>query len=178
MQNANTNSERFTTSKHSQVLEFTFHWILLFSLFALIIFAGVSAKAEIQISRSKSASTTTAKAAPNVLLIMTDDQGWGDISMHGAPGLQTPTLDELGRSGAQFERFYVSPVCAPTRASLLTGRYHLRTGVFGVTRARETMRAEEVTVAEVFQKAGYATGAFGKWHNGAHYPNHPNGQGF
>ena len=178
MENANTNSERFKTSKHSHILEFTFHWIRLFSLFALIIFAGVSAKAEIQISRSKPASTTAAKIVPNVLLIMTDDQGWGDISMHGAPGLQTPTLDELGRSGAQFERFYVSPVCAPTRASLLTGRYHLRTGVFGVTRARETMRAEEVTVAEVFQKAGYATGAFGKWHNGAHYPNHPNGQGF
>lgn len=118
------------------------------------------------------------KDRPNVLLIMTDDQGWGDIGLHGAPQLSTPILDRIATGGAQFERFYVSPVCAPTRASLLTGRYNLRTGVFGVTRARETMRSEEITLAETFQAAGYATGAFGKWHNGAHYPNHPNGQGF
>ena len=80
--------------------------------------------------------------------------------------------------GTRFDGFCVRPVCAPTRASLLAGRYHLRSGVNGVTRAYETMRAEEVTVAEVFRSAGYATGCFGKWHNGAHFPNHPNGQGF
>lgn len=115
---------------------------------------------------------------PNVLLIMTDDQGWGDIHSHGNDLIDTPVMDALAASGARFDRFYVSPVCAPTRASLLTGRYHLRTGVHGVTRGRETMRSEEVTLADIFGEAGYATGAFGKWHNGAHYPYHPNGQGF
>ncbi len=115
---------------------------------------------------------------PNVILIMTDDQGWGDIHSHGNEVIDTPVLDQLAESGARFDRFYVSPVCAPTRASLLTGRYPLRTGVHGVTRTYETMRASEVTLAEVFKRNGYATGCFGKWHNGAHYPEHPNGQGF
>lgn len=117
-------------------------------------------------------------APPNVLLILTDDQGFGDVGSHGNPVLQTPHLDALAASGARFERFYVSPVCAPTRASLLTGRYHLRTGVCGVTRGYENMRSEELTLAEVLRDAGYATGCFGKWHNGRHMPLHPNGQGF
>lgn len=118
------------------------------------------------------------KSPPNVLLIMTDDQGWGDVRSHGNPLIHTPVMDALAASGARFDRFYVSPVCAPTRASLLTGRYHLRTGVHGVTRGHETMRSSEVTIAEVLKQAGYATACFGKWHNGAHYPQHPNGQGF
>ncbi len=115
---------------------------------------------------------------PNVLLIMTDDQGFGDIRSHNNPDISTPVLDRLASDGARFERFFVSPVCAPTRASLLTGRYSLRTGVHGVTRAAETMRADEVTIAEIFKANGYTTGIFGKWHNGAHYPHHPNGKGF
>ena len=115
---------------------------------------------------------------PNVLLIITDDQGWGDIYSHGNDKLDTPVLDKLAADGARFDRFFVSPLCAPTRASLLTGRYHLRTGTHGVTRGQETMRSEEVTLAEIFRQAGYTTGCFGKWHNGAHYPYHPNGQGF
>ncbi|MCH8046803.1 MAG: arylsulfatase [Planctomycetes bacterium] len=115
---------------------------------------------------------------PNVLLIMTDDQGYGDVRSHGNPAIDTPVMDALARSGARFERFFVSPVCAPTRASLLTGRYNLRTGTHGVTRGRENMRSEEVTIAEILKAAGYATGIFGKWHNGRHYPMHPNGQGF
>ncbi|MCY7359673.1 MAG: sulfatase-like hydrolase/transferase, partial [Rudanella sp.] len=115
---------------------------------------------------------------PNVLLIMTDDQGWGDLSLHGNPDLQTPNLDQLARSGAQFERFYVSPVCAPTRASLLTGRYHLRTGTITVTGGWEAMRPDETTIAELFRANGYRTGCFGKWHNGEHYPQTPQGQGF
>jgi len=115
---------------------------------------------------------------PNVVLIMTDDQGWGDVRSHGNELIDTPVQDRLASEGARFDRFYVSPVCSPTRASLLTGRYHLRSGVHGVTRAYETMRSEEVTIAEVLKQTGYATGCFGKWHNGAHFPNHPNGQGF
>ncbi len=115
---------------------------------------------------------------PNVLLVIADDMGWGDVRSHGNDHVDTPVLDRLAADGARFQRFFVSPVCAPTRASLLTGRYSLRTGVHGVTRGWETMRAEEVTLAEVLREAGYATGAFGKWHNGAHWPNHPRAQGF
>ncbi|MBI1390677.1 MAG: sulfatase-like hydrolase/transferase [bacterium] len=115
---------------------------------------------------------------PNVLLIMTDDQGWGDVHSHGNPLIDTPVMDRLAEQGARFDRFFVSPVCAPTRASLLSGRYYLRTGVTGVTRNRETMDSSETTLAEALRKEGYATGCFGKWHNGAHFPQHPNGQGF
>ena len=115
---------------------------------------------------------------PNILLVMTDDQGWGDVHSHNNPDINTPVMDSLAASGARFDRFFVSPVCAPTRASLLTGRYNLRTHVHGVTRGEENMRAEEVTIAEIFAANGYKTGCFGKWHNGRHYPWHPNGQGF
>ncbi len=115
---------------------------------------------------------------PNVILILTDDQGYGDLSIHGNDSLSTPHIDFLATHGAQFDRFYVSPVCAPTRASLLTGRYHLRTGVYWVTRGAENMNPDEKTIAEVFKENGYITGCFGKWHNGAHYPYTPNAQGF
>jgi len=108
---------------------------------------------------------------PNVLLILTDDQGFGDVAIH-------PIQDQLAREGIRMNHFYVSPVCAPTRASLLTGRYHYRTGTTWVTRNGEAMRSEEVTLAELFKANGYATGCFGKWHNGAHYPQGPIGQGF
>lgn len=118
------------------------------------------------------------KSHPNVLLFITDDQGFGDIQSHGNDQISTPYQDQLAAEGVRFDRYFVSPVCAPTRAALLTGRYHPRTGVHGVTRTYETMRSEEVTIAEILKANGYATGAFGKWHNGAHYPHHPNGQGF
>ncbi len=127
---------------------------------------------------ASSHSVAQAAVSPNVLLILTDDQGWGDVTSHGNGKIDTPTMDRIAKEGARFDRFYVSPVCAPTRASLMTGRYHLRTGVHGVTRGYETMRSDEVTLAEVLKQAGYATGCFGKWHNGAHYPENPNGQGF
>ena len=119
---------------------------------------------------------------PNVLLILTDDQGWGDIHSHGAERLDTPNLDRLAGQGARFERFFVSPVCAPTRAALLTGRYSLRCGVHGVTRGHERMRSEEVTIAEALRGDGdaarYDNACFGKWHNGAHWPTTAQGQGF
>ena len=128
-----------------------------------------------------SGGTTIAQlraAQPNVLIVLTDDQGWGDVEAHGNELLTTPAMNRLRAEGANLQNFYVSPVCAPTRASLLTGRYHLRCGVHGVTRAHETMHAQEMTIAEVFRAAGYMTGCFGKWHNGAHYPHDPQGQGF
>jgi arylsulfatase A-like enzyme len=115
---------------------------------------------------------------PNVILILSDDQGWGDLHSHGNPYLATPILDRMAEEGASFDRFYVSPLCAPTRASLLTGRYERRTGVSWVTKGLENMHPEEITLAELFRDAGYSTACFGKWHNGAHWPNHPNRQGF
>ncbi|MFV2070313.1 MAG: sulfatase-like hydrolase/transferase [Pirellulales bacterium] len=115
---------------------------------------------------------------PNILLIMTDDQGYGDLGFHGNKRIDTPVLDRLAAQSVRFERFFVCPYCTPTRAALMTGRYPLRTGTAAVTRGLETVRSEEVTIAEVLRSAGYATGCFGKWHIGEHYPSHPNGQGF
>lgn len=115
---------------------------------------------------------------PNVLVILSDDQGWGDLSVHGNTNLSTPRIDSLARDGALFDRFFVCPVCSPTRAEWLTGRYHLRGGVVNVTSGGERLDLDERTVADVFRAAGYATGAFGKWHNGSQYPYHPLGRGF
>ncbi|QKZ12659.1 arylsulfatase [Spirosoma sp. KUDC1026] len=130
------------------------------------------------VARRSAITLSVTATKPNVLFILTDDQGWGDLSLHGNRFLETPNLDRLAHSGAQFDRFFVSPLCAPTRASLLTGRYHLRTGTVSVTQGWERMRSEELTLAEVFRQNGYATGCFGKWHNGEHAPEDPNGQGF
>ncbi|MBM4092444.1 MAG: hypothetical protein FJ276_23920, partial [Planctomycetes bacterium] len=115
---------------------------------------------------------------PNILLIITDDQGYGDFSIHGNPHLQTPHIDRLATSGVQFDRFFVNSFCAPTRAALLTGRWPLRTGCHGVTHNREAMRSSEVTLAEALRGAGYRSACIGKWHNGEQYPFTPQGQGF
>ncbi|MCB0529208.1 MAG: arylsulfatase [Saprospiraceae bacterium] len=119
-----------------------------------------------------------AQPSPNVILILTDDQGWGDLHCHGNDSIFTPNLDRLAAESVEFDRFYVSPLGAQTRASLLTGRYALRSGVSWIARRQEVMRSEALTMAEVFRDAGYRTAMFGKWHNGAQYPNDPKGQGF
>ncbi len=123
-------------------------------------------------------SSVSAQDKTNVVFILTDDQGWGDLSLHGNPWLETPHLDSLAHRGERFTNFYVSPLCAPSRASLLTGRYHLESGVVSVSKGLEIMDAGETTLGELFKANGYATGIFGKWHNGQHYPNRPNDQGF
>jgi len=117
-------------------------------------------------------------AKPNIVVVLTDDQGWGDLSLHGNKNLSTPNLDRLAKEGAQFDRFYVCPVCSPTRAEFLTGRYHQRGGVYSTSAGGERLNLDEHTIADTFKAAGYATGAFGKWHNGMQYPYHPNGRGF
>ena len=124
------------------------------------------------------ARSATPDDRPNVILVMTDDQGYGDVRSHDNPLIDTPNLDQLAKDGARFKNFFVSPLCAPTRASLLTGRYHIRTGTVNVSNNLEIMRAEETTIAELFKANGYSTALFGKWHNGEHYPHNPNGQGF
>ena len=124
------------------------------------------------------AASAAPDGRPNVLVILSDDQGWGDLSVNGNTNLSTPAVDSLARDGAVLERFFVSPVCSPTRAEFLTGRYHLRGGVRGVTTGAERLDLGEKTIAETFKAAGYATGAFGKWHNGTQYPYHPRARGF
>lgn len=115
---------------------------------------------------------------PNVVVFLSDDQGWGDLSLHGNTNLRTPNIDRLASQGAMFARFFVCPVCSPTRAEFLTGRYHPRGGVFSTSAGGERLDLDEITIADTFQAAGYATAAFGKWHNGMQYPYHPNGRGF
>lgn len=115
---------------------------------------------------------------PNVVIILADDQGWGDLSLTGNTQLSTPRIDSLARDGALVEHFYVEPLCSPTRAELLTGRYAARGGVRNVTMGGERLDLDERTLAESFRAAGYATGAFGKWHNGLQSPYHPTDRGF
>lgn len=115
---------------------------------------------------------------PNIVVILADDQGWGDLSIHGNRNLSTPNIDSLARDGALFDRFFVCAVCAPTRAEFLTGRYHARGGVRGVSTGAERLNLDEITIAQTFAAAGYRTAAFGKWHNGSQFPYHPNARGF
>ncbi len=124
------------------------------------------------------AAVGSADDKPNVVVFLTDDQGWGDLSLNGNTNLETPNIDSLARDGAMFERFYVCPVCSPTRAEFLTGRYHTRSGVYSTSAGGERMDLDETTIADVFKKAGYRTGAYGKWHNGMQFPYHPNARGF
>jgi arylsulfatase A-like enzyme len=111
---------------------------------------------------------------PNIVVILADDQGWGDLGAKGNTNLRTPNIDSLAGAGATLDRFYVCPVCSPTRAEFLTGRYHPRGGDSG----RERLNLNEKTIADAFKAAGYATGVFGKWHNGGQWPYHPKARGF
>lgn len=116
---------------------------------------------------------------PNFVLLMADDQGWGDVGYYGHPVLKTPVLDEMAAAGLRLDRFYAAaPVCSPTRGSVMTGRHPNRFGCFSWG---HTLRPEEITVAEALKTAGYTTGHFGKWHIGsveAGCPVSPGGSGF
>lgn len=131
---------------------------------------------------SATASATSlasgATKSPNVILILTDDQGYGDLSLYGNPHLKTPNMDAVGKEGVQFSQFQVCPVCSPTRSSLMTGRYNYRTGIVDTFLGRSMMYPDEVTVAEILRDNGYRTGIFGKWHLGDNYPMRSCDQGF
>ena len=118
------------------------------------------------------------QAHPNIILILTDDQGWGDLSLNGNKDLHTPNIDKIAHNGVRFDRFFVSPVCSPTRAEILTGRHHTRTGVYDVSLGGERINVDEETLGDLFKAAGYKTAAYGKWHNGMQAPYHPNTRGF
>jgi arylsulfatase A-like enzyme len=138
-------------------------YVFVFSLLSLFLIPDHAAKAQ---------------AKPNVILIMTDDHGYGDISAHGHPYLKTPNMDRLYREGVRLEQFHVDPTCSPTRSALMTGRYSGRVGVWHTIMGRNLLRADETTAADIFKSAGYRTAVFGKWHLGDTYPYAPRFRGF
>ena len=128
-----------------------------------------------------SASSYAAELAgtkPNVILVITDDQGYGPVGRHGHPWIKTPNLDELFDTSTRFTRFLVSPTCAPTRSALMTGRHPMRNGVTHTILERERMTLDATTLPQVLKEAGYTTGIFGKWHLGDEEPYQPHKRGF
>jgi arylsulfatase A-like enzyme len=119
-----------------------------------------------------------AQQHPNVILILTDDQGYGDLGVTGNPHVKTPVIDAFARQSIRFNNFYVCPVSAPTRSGLLTGRYSLRTGIRDTYNGGAIMASGEITIAEMLKQEDYKTGIFGKWHLGDNYPCRPVDQGF
>jgi len=115
---------------------------------------------------------------PNVIVIMTDDQGYPELSMHGNPILKTPNLDKLGKSSIQFKNFHVTPMCAPTRGELLTGLDNAVNQLSNVSSGRSLLKSGIPTMGNIFGANGYSTGIFGKWHMGSNYPYRPQDRGF
>lgn len=123
-------------------------------------------------------TTVFAADPPNIIFILTDDQGYGDLSCHGNPILKTPNIDRLHHEGVRFTDFHVSPTCSPSRAALLTGRHEFKNGVTHTILERERMAPNAITLAQVLKSAGYTTGIFGKWHLGDEAQYQPNKRGF
>ena len=140
---------------------------------ALILLAMLVAAATPDASAAASSN-----ARPNVVLIMTDDQGYGDLSCHGNPVLKTPNLDRLYNESVRLIDYHVAPTCTPTRAALMTGHWSNRTGAWHTTLGRSLLREDEITLGQIFNEAGYATAMFGKWHLGDNYPFRPEDRGF
>jgi len=115
---------------------------------------------------------------PNIVFIMTDDQGYWDTGVAGNPDIETPSMDRIASEGLQLQRYYAAPVCAPTRAGIMTGRHYLRTGLYNTRFGGDTMGLGEVTIAQLLKQAGYRTGLFGKWHLGKYPGYQPQDRGF
>lgn len=124
------------------------------------------------------AGSVAAADRPNVVIVMTDDQGYGDLSCHGNPILRTPHLDQLHGESVRLTDYHVSPTCSPTRSAFLTGHWTNRTGVWHTIMGRSMLRENEVTMGQIFKDSGYATGMFGKWHLGDNYPYRPEDRGY
>jgi arylsulfatase A-like enzyme len=125
-----------------------------------------------------SQATAAQRKQPNVVLVMTDDQGYGDMGCHGNQVIVTPNLDKLHAQSVRLTDFHVDPTCSPTRSALMTGHYSSRTGVWHTIMGRSLLGRDEVTMADVFSSSGYSTAIFGKWHLGDNYPYRPQDRGF
>jgi arylsulfatase A-like enzyme len=135
------------------------------------IFLSIVLSSGTLLQQSGQAAETPDSHRPNFVILLTDDQGWGDVGYNGHPVLQTPILDEMARTALRFDRFYAAaPVCSPTRGSIMTGRHPNRFGCFSWG---NTLRPQEYTLAEALRDAGYTTGHFGKWHLGPVWPDSP-----
>ncbi|MBC7820769.1 MAG: sulfatase-like hydrolase/transferase [Planctomycetaceae bacterium] len=132
----------------------------------------------ISIANEITAAETLAGKRPNIVFVLTDDQGYGDLSCHGNPILKTPNIDRLHREGVRFTDFMVSPTCSPTRSALMTGRHEFRNGITHTINERERLTLSATTLAQVLKSAGYATGIFGKWHLGDEPDHWPSRRGF
>lgn len=151
------------------------HHLLFYKLlfFGIIVLFLCACKKSISINKK-----TIEKQSPNVILIMADDQGYGDFSCHGNPLLKTPNLDQLQSESVRFTDFHVAPMCTPTRGQLMTGKDAMRNGATAVCQGRSMIRNGIPLMPEYFAKAGYTTGHFGKWHLGDSYPFRPQDRGF
>jgi len=129
-------------------------------------------------SKDSHFSEGSKKKQPNIILIMTDDQGYGDLGCHGHPFLKTPNLDKLYTQSTRFTDFHVSPTCAPTRSALMSGRAPFKNGVTHTILERERMALTSTTITEVLKAAGYTTGVIGKWHLGDDDAYQPERRGF
>jgi arylsulfatase len=125
-----------------------------------------------------SAVAEAAPRRPNIILVITDDQGYGDLSCHGNPILKTPSLDRLHAQSVRFTDFHVSPTCSPTRAALMTGRHEFKSGVTHTYDERERLSLAATTLPQILKTAGYTTGIFGKWHLGDEDAYQPDRRGF
>lgn len=123
-------------------------------------------------------AAANAARKPNILLVLTDDQGYGELSCHGNPVVETPHLDRLRDESVRLADFHVAPMCTPTRGQLITGVDALRNRAMNVSSGRTLLRRDLPTLASLFDSAGYATGIFGKWHLGDNYPYRPSDRGF
>ncbi|WP_339881492.1 arylsulfatase [Polaribacter vadi] len=141
----------------------------------LIVLAGITVSCT---SQSKATSTSQKTKRPNVIVVITDDQGYGDIAAHGNTLVKTPALDKFHDESVRLTDFHVGPTCAPSRSGLMTGRYANRVGVWHTIGGVSILRKDEVTMADVFKENGYETAMFGKWHLGDTYPSRPQDKGF
>ena len=142
------------------------HSLIRFTLLAFLLNVSLTFAASIEGKR------------PNIIFILTDDQGYGDISAHGNPILKTPNMDRLHNEGVRFLDFHVSPTCSPTRSALHTGRHEFRNGITHTILERERMTLKATTLPQVLKTAGYTTAIFGKWHLGDETEYQPEKRGY